>query len=130
MCIRDRLSSVLDVRMNDGNKKQTTFEGGIGLISSRLTVEGPIVKDKGSFIISGRRTYAYLFFKLSKDSIRKSSKLYFYDLNLKANYQITKKDRIFLSGYFGRDVLGVGSTFGFNWGNVTSTVRWLSLIHI
>ncbi|HQW46360.1 MAG TPA: TonB-dependent receptor, partial [Chitinophagaceae bacterium] len=124
-----RASSVLDVKMKDGNNKYYTASGGIGLISSRLTVEGPIVKDKGSFIISGRRTYADLFLKLSKDSIRKSSKLYFYDLNLKANYQITKKDRIFLSGYFGRDVLGVGSTFGFNWGNVTSTVRWNHIIN-
>ncbi len=123
-----RASSVLDVKMKDGNNKKYTASGGIGLISSRLTVEGPIVKDKGSFIISGRRTYADLFLKLSKDSVRKSSRLYFYDLNLKANYQITKRDRIFISGYFGRDILGLGSTFGFDWGNATSTIRWNHII--
>lgn len=119
-----RASSVLDVKMKDGNSKNYSASGGIGLISSRLTVECPIVKDKGSFIISGRRTYADLFLKLSKDSLRKSSKLYFYDLNMKANYQITKKDRIYVSGYFGKDILGLGSSFGFNWGNSTATARW------
>lgn len=124
-----RASSVLDVKMKDGNNKKLTASGGIGLISSRLTVEGPIVKEKGSFIISGRRTYADLFLKLSRDSLRSSSKLYFYDLNLKANYQLGKKDRIFLSGYFGKDILGLGSSFGFNWGNTTSTVRWNHLFN-
>jgi hypothetical protein len=119
-----RASSVLDVKMKDGNSKNYSASGGLGLISSRLTVEGPIVKDKGSFIVSGRRTYADLFLKLSKDSLRKQSRLYFYDLNLKANYQVTKKDRVFLSGYFGRDIFGLGSTFGFDWGNSTATVRW------
>ncbi len=119
-----RASSVLDIKMKDGNSKKYSASGGIGLISSRLTVEGPIVKDKGSFIVSGRRTYADLFLKLSKDSLRKQSKLYFYDLNLKANYQVGKKDRVFLSGYFGRDIFGLGSTFGFDWGNSTATIRW------
>lgn len=119
-----RASSVLDVKMKDGNSKHYSASGGIGLISSRLTVEGPIVKDKGSFILSGRRTYADLFLKLSNDSLLKQSKLYFYDLNVKANYQISKKDRIYLSGYFGRDVFGLGSNFGFDWGNKTATLRW------
>jgi hypothetical protein len=119
-----RASSVLDVKMKDGNNKNYSASGGLGLISSRLTLEGPIVKDKGSFIISGRRTYADLFLKLSKDSIRKESKLYFYDLNLKANYKLGNKDRLFLSGYFGRDIFGLGTTFGFDWGNATATVRW------
>ncbi|GBL35228.1 hypothetical protein EMGBS15_08230 [Filimonas sp.] len=124
-----RASSVLDVKMKDGNNKNYSASGGIGLIASRLTVEGPIVKEKGSFIVSGRRTYADLFLKLSKDSLRKQSKLYFYDLNLKANYQVTKKDRVFLSGYFGRDIFGLGSTFGFDWGNSTATVRWNHVIN-
>ncbi|MFX5578930.1 hypothetical protein ABTD84_20960, partial [Acinetobacter baumannii] len=79
--------------------------GGVGLIASRLNIEGPIVKDKGSFIVSGRRTYADAFLKFSKDTTIKSNKLYFYDLNAKANYILGKKDRLFLSGYFGRDVL-------------------------
>src|SRR3984885_3658782 len=81
-----RLSSVLDVKMNDGNNKDYTVQGGIGLISSRLKVEGPIVQDKGSFMISARRTYVDLFLNASSDSTVKGSKLYFYDLNAKANY--------------------------------------------
>ena len=119
-----RLSSVVDVKMKDGNNKGYDVSGGLGLISSRVNVEGPIVKDKGSFIISARRSYADLFLKLSKDSAQKNNTLYFYDLNLKANYTLGKNDRLYLSGYFGRDVLGFGETFGTNWGNTTGTLRW------
>lgn len=119
-----RLSSVLDVRMNDGNKKETTFEGGVGLISSRLKIEGPFVKDKSSFMISGRRTYADAFLALAPDTSLRGNVLYFYDLNAKANYQINDKNTIYLSGYFGRDKLGINNTFGFNWGNATGTLRW------
>lgn len=119
-----RLSSVLDIRMNDGNKKEYTAEGGIGLISSRLKVEGPLVKDKSSFMISGRRTYADAFLALSKDSSINKNTLYFYDLNAKVNYQIDDKNTLYLSGYFGRDELGLNETFGFDWGNATSTLRW------
>ena len=103
--------------------------GGIGLISSRVTIDGPIVKDKGSFIISARRTYADLILRplvnsnIIRDTTLKSARLYFYDLNAKANYRITDKDSIFLSGYFGKDVLGMAS-FGFDWGNSTATFRW------
>jgi hypothetical protein len=119
-----RLSSVIDVRMNDGNSKEFGVSGGIGLISSRLTVEGPIVKDKGSFMISGRRTYADLFLKLTSDSNLRRTSLYFYDLNMKANYNFGTKDHIYISGYLGRDVFNFGNQFGINWGNVTSTFRW------
>jgi hypothetical protein len=119
-----RLSSVLDIRMNDGNKKEYTAEGGIGLISSRLKLEGPIVKDKGSFMISGRRTYADAFLAFSSDSSIMNNTLYFYDLNAKANYQIDEKNTVYLSGYFGRDELGLSKTFGFGWGNTTATLRW------
>jgi len=119
-----RLSSVLDIRMNDGNKKEFTAEGGIGLISSRLKVEGPLIKDKSSFMISGRRTYADAFLALSKDSSINKNTLYFYDLNAKVNYQIDEKNTLYLSGYFGRDELGLSETFGFDWGNATSTLRW------
>jgi len=119
-----RLSSALDIKMNDGNDKKFSVNGGIGLISSRLTVEGPIVKDRGSFIVSARRTYADLFLKLSKDTTLNSAQLYFYDVNAKANYKIDSKNRIFLSGYFGKDVLGLSNTFGINWGNSTATLRW------
>ena len=123
-----RASSVLDVKMRDGNNKKFGASGGIGLISSRLTLEAPIVKDKGSFIISGRRSYVDLFLKAAPDTNIRDTKLFFYDLNAKANYRIGEKDRIFLSGYFGRDKLGVGDAFGFNWGNATATARWNHLI--
>jgi len=119
-----RLSSVMDIKMKEGNAKHLAVSGGIGLISSRLTIEAPIVKNKGSFIISGRRTYADMFLKLSSDSKLKDSQLYFYDLNLKANYRIGANDRIFLSGYFGRDKFGFSDKFGFDWGNKTGTLRW------
>lgn len=118
------LSSVIDIRMNDGNSKEYGVSGGIGLISSRLSVEGPIVKDKGSFMISARRTYADLFLKLSADTNQNRSTLYFYDINLKANYTLGKHDHIYASGYFGRDVFNYGGRFGIQWGNATSTLRW------
>lgn len=118
-----RLSSVLDIKMNEGNRKEFTAEGGLGLISSRLKVEAPIVMDKGSFMISARRTYLDAFLALSSDSSVKGNTLYFYDLNAKANYHINDKNTIFLSGYFGRDNLGINDTFGFNWGNSTVTLR-------
>jgi hypothetical protein len=119
-----RLSSVVDVKMNDGNNKNYLVSGGIGLIASRLNVEGPIIKDEGSFIVSARRTYADLFLKLSRDTTINRNKLYFYDLNAKANYKIDKNNRIYLSGYFGRDVLGFSNLFGIQWGNSTATARW------
>ncbi len=119
-----RLSSVMDVKMKEGNSKKLEINGGIGLIASKLTIEAPIVKDKGSFIISGRRTYADLFLKLSNDEMQNKSSLYFYDLNLKANYQLGAKDRLFLSGYFGKDHFGFSDIFGFDWGNRTGTLRW------
>ena len=119
-----RLASVLDIKMNDGNKKDYTFEGGIGLIASRLKFEGPIKKDKSSFMISGRRTYADSFLALSSDTSIKNNVLYFYDLNAKVNYQIDAKNVLYLSGYFGRDKLELSKTFGFEWGNATGTLRW------
>lgn len=121
-----RLSSVLDVKMKEGNNKKYQLSGGIGLISSRLTVEGPIQKEKSSFIISARRTYADLLAGISADF--KDVKLYFYDLNAKANLAINEKNKIYFSGYFGKDVLGVSKTFGSDWGNATATLRWNSLL--
>ena len=119
-----RLASVLDVRMDDGNVKDYGVSGGLGLISSRLNVQGPIEKDEGSFIVSARRTYADVFLKLSKDTNTNRSSLYFYDINAKANYKLGDKDHIFLSGYFGKDNLGLGNTFGLDYGNSTATFRW------
>jgi hypothetical protein len=119
-----RLSSVLDIKMNDGNDRKMKFSGGIGLISSRICIEGPIVKEKGSFMITARRTYADLFLKLSADSARKQTRLYFYDVNAKASYRLNGNNRIYLSGYFGKDLITLKNTFGINWGNVSGTLRW------
>ncbi|MGV6943546.1 TonB-dependent receptor [Sphingobacterium kyonggiense] len=119
-----RISSVMDINMLDGNSKRFSMEGGLGLIASRLKLEGPIVKDKSSFMLSGRRTYADMFLKLSKDETVNKSKLYFYDLNAKVNYKLDDKNTIYLSGYFGKDDLGYSDLFGFDWGNATATMRW------
>jgi hypothetical protein len=119
-----RLSSVLDLKMREGNTKKFAGAGGIGLIASRLLIEGPIKKDKASFFIAARRTYFDLFLKTSSKSAVRKSSLYFYDLNAKANYLLGKNDRLFLSGYFGKDVLGYKGEFGIDWGNATGTIRW------
>jgi len=124
-----RLSSIVDIKMRDGNSKKFAAIGGIGTISSRLTLEGPIVKDKSSFMIAGRRSYADVFLPLAPDTSIRNSKLYFYDLNLKANYQVSDKDRLYVSGYFGRDVLGLSELFSLNWGNATATLRWNHLVN-
>jgi hypothetical protein len=124
-----RLSSVLDIRMREGNNKKFSATGGIGLLSSRLTLEAPIGKvhedgAKGSFLLSARRSYADIFLPLSSDTAINRSKLFFYDLNFRSNYRLSSKDRIFFSGYFGRDRIDVPNGFGNSWGNVTSTLRW------
>ncbi len=117
-----RASSVLDISMRDGNMKEFAASGGIGLISSRLTLEGPIAKDKASFIISGRRSYADILAKGS-GIIDSGTDLYFYDINAKINYKLNDNNRIFLSGYFGKDDFGFDE-FGMDWGNTTGTLRW------
>lgn len=117
-----RLSSILDIRMKEGNKKELTGSGGVGVIFSRLALEGPIKKDKASFLIAGRRSYADILAKPFLNNDLKDSRFYFYDLTAKVNYEIDSKNRLFLSGYFGRDIFGSG--FIFNWGNATATARW------
>ncbi len=131
-----RLASVLDISMKEGNNKEYHADGGIGLISSRLTIEGPIKKDTSSFIVSGRRTYIDVIARpfAKPDSPLKNSGAYFYDLNAKINYRVSDKDRIFLSGYFGRDILNFNdraSEFNVNiaWGNATGVVRWNHLFN-
>jgi len=119
-----RLSSVLDVKMNEGNNQNYELSGGVGLISAKLNLEGPIQKNKSSFLLSGRRTYADVFVPLAKDSSIRNNKLYFYDYNAKFNYKIGDKDNIYVSGYLGRDYLKLDQQFGINWGNITGTVRW------
>ncbi|MBN1117995.1 MAG: TonB-dependent receptor [Bacteroidales bacterium] len=127
-----RLASVLDIRMKDGNTKNFSANGGIGLISSRLTIEGPIVKDKCSFIVSGRRTYLDAAIgaakKVTKNAKIQEFPIHFYDLNAKINYTINQNNRLYLSGYFGRDVFSFSANEDtqtkFNWGNYTTTLRW------
>ncbi len=121
-----RISSVLDVRQKEGNSNFTEASGGIGLISSRLMVEGPLW-DKSSFMVAGRRSYGDLFLALSNDSTIRDNKLYFYDLNLKLNSWLGEKDRLFLSSYMGRDAFKFGSLFASSWGNETVNLRWLHL---
>jgi hypothetical protein len=118
-----RLSSVLDVKMIEGNNKNFQLEGGIGLVASRLKAEGPIVKDKASFMLSLRRTYIDMFLKASSDSSINGSTLNFYDVNLKANHKLNDKNTLYISGYFGKDNIGVKDLFDNNWGNITTTVR-------
>lgn len=119
-----RLSSVLDVKMNDGNNKNYAVQGGIGLIASRLKLEGPIVKDKGSFMISGRTSYLGLLLGLSSDTTIKKSNISFYDLNAKLNYHFNDHNAIYVSGYLGKDILKLAKIFGTNWGNATGTIRF------
>ncbi len=131
-----RLASVLDIKMKEGNYQKYQVDGGIGLISSRLTVQGPLKKDTSSFIISGRRTYIDLLMKpfISDTSPFAGSGYYFYDLNTKFNYRFSDKDRLYLSGYFGRDVFNYNNEGGgFNvripWGNATGSLRWNHLFN-
>jgi hypothetical protein len=127
-----RLSSVIDVKLNEGNKNKSTISGGIGIITSRLTFSAPIVKNKGSFIVAARRTYIEPFTRyLNKRNENNPNfniipDYFFYDFNIKANYDLTKKDRIFLSLYYGQDAFKytLNQTINFNWGNKVANMRW------
>ncbi|MBN8701819.1 MAG: TonB-dependent receptor [Bacteroidetes bacterium] len=123
-----RLSSLLDIRMKEGNSKKLELNGGIGSIFSRFSLETPIIKDKMSFIIAARRSYIDVLAKPFLPDELKGSKFSFYDLTAKINYRINEKNNVFLSGYLGRDVFG-GPSFGFNWGNTTATARWNHLFN-
>ncbi len=124
-----RISSILDIQMREGNNQEFEASGGIGTISSRLTAEIPIVKDKSSLLLSGRRTYADVFLAFAQDEALRNNTLYFYDFNTKFNYRFSDKDKIFVSGYFGRDNLGFQDLFGFDWGNATFSTRWNHLFN-
>lgn len=115
-----RASSVLDIYQKDGNSKDFHMNGGIGLISSRLLAEGPIVKDRGSFLLGGRTSYAHLFLKLSDNN----NSAYFYDLNAKLSYQLSDNNSLYLSGYYGRDVFSIDKRFENTYGNTTLNLRW------
>lgn len=117
-----RASSVLDIYQKDGSSKGFHVNGGIGLISSRILAEGPLVKDKGSFLIGGRSSYAHLFLKLSEK--QKDNAAYFYDLNTKLSYKLNPNNNLYLSGYFGRDVFALNKSFTNIYGNSTLNLRW------
>ncbi|MGH2664287.1 TonB-dependent receptor [Flavobacterium sp.] len=120
-----RASSVLDIYQKDGNSNKFSMNGGIGLISSRILAEGPIVKEKGSFLIGGRASYAHLFLKLTDNE----NSAYFYDLNTKLNYKLNKNNSLYLSGYFGRDVFSLNKTFVNTYGNSILNLRWNHLFN-
>lgn len=122
-----RVSSVLDVRQKEGNANNFAGSAGIGLISSRLLLEGPLWSDRSSFMLAGRRSYGDLFLVLSDDPAIKDNKLYFFDLNMKINTWLGDKDRLFLSSYMGRDAFKFGDRFASSWGNTTMSLRWLHL---
>jgi hypothetical protein len=117
-----RASSVLDIYQKDGNSNKFHMSGGIGLITSRLLAEGPIVKDKGSFLIAGRASYAHLFMKFKEDL--KNDAAYFYDLNAKLSYKLNPSNSLYMSGYFGRDVLKLDKSLSNTYGNTTFNTRW------
>ncbi len=119
-----RLSSALDVRLREGSAPSWRASGGIGLISSRLCLEGPLLKDRAGVLITARRSYADLFLLLARDPGLRSSALYFYDLTAKINLNVSDKHRLFVSGYLGRDAFKSGDFLDFNWGNATTTLRW------
>lgn len=120
-----RVASVLDIYQKEGNSKKFGMNGGIGLISSRILAEGPIVKDKGSFLVAGRSSYAHLFLKLADNN----NIAYFYDLNTKINYKLNENNNLFLSGYFGRDVFSLNNQFINTYGNSVLNVRWNHLFN-
>tara|TARA_B100000795_G_scaffold184614_1_gene140134 strand:+ start:32688 stop:35054 length:2367 start_codon:yes stop_codon:yes gene_type:complete len=122
-----RISSVLDIYQKDGNKRKYVATGGIGLLASRLLIEGPILKDKASFLIGGRSTYAHLFIPLVDPG--NNNVAYFYDLNTKLSYDLDNENKLFLSGYFGRDTFNLGEIFGNTFGNTTVNLRWNHLFN-
>ncbi len=119
-----RLSSILDVRTIDGNNKKFSGSASIGNVASKIMLEGPIAKDKSSFLVSARRSYADLFLKFAQDDDVRNNRVHFYDVNAKVNWKPTNKDRLFVAAYFGRDAFRFGGDFGFDWGNATTTLRW------
>jgi hypothetical protein len=119
-----RISSLVDVSMREGNTEKIRGEGGIGTISSRLTVDGPLFSEKSTFIISGRRTYADMFLRLSSDPNINNNNLYFYDLSGKLSFRLGERDKISISSYNGSDYLGLSGQFGLGWNNFVNSVLW------
>ncbi|MBS1950067.1 MAG: TonB-dependent receptor [Cytophagales bacterium] len=124
-----RLASVLDVRMKEGNNKKTEIHGGIGTVFSRFSIEGPLVKNKSSFIVAARRSYIDILARPFVSVLKNGGALNFYDLTLKTNYNFNDKNKVYLSGYFGRDNFLFDKNQGFSWGNATGTLRWNHLFN-
>ncbi|MGY6742474.1 MAG: TonB-dependent receptor [Cecembia sp.] len=124
-----RISSVIDVSLKEGNYQKVQGEGGIGTISSRLTVDGPLFSENSSFTVSGRRTYADVFLRLSNDENLRNNSLYFYDLSGKFTFKLGDKDKLSVSGYFGSDYLGLSRQFGFGWDNWVNALNWTRTIN-
>ena len=124
-----RTSSVLDIRMKEGNNQKFAMNGGIGNVFSRLSVEGPLQKDRSSFIVAARRSYIDVLARPFLKGEDRNSTMYFYDLTAKVNYELNEKNTLYLSGYFGRDVFGFGERVRFKWGNTTGTIRWNHLFN-
>lgn len=120
-----RVASVLDIYQKEGNSNDFHMTGGIGLISSRILAEGPIVKGKSSFLVGGRSSYAHLFLKLTDND----NSAYFYDLNTKVSYKLDDKNSLYLSGYFGRDVFNINESFNNKYGNAVLNLRWNHLFN-
>ena len=120
-----RVASVIDIYQKEGNSKAFHLSGGIGLISSRIMAEGPLVKEKGSFLVAGRSSYAHLFLKLTDNN----NSAYFYDLNTKLSYKLNENNNLYLSGYFGRDVFSLNNSFVNTYGNTVFNLRWNHLFN-
>ncbi|MEI8112574.1 MAG: carboxypeptidase-like regulatory domain-containing protein [Bacteroidia bacterium] len=118
-----RASSVLDIRMKEGNMSDYQTTGSIGLISSNLSFEGPVKKDVSSFMVSARRTYADLFLKIAPEKDLRTTQMYFYDLNMKVNFKLSNNSRLYISGYLGRDKFRLQDQVGYEWGSKTATAR-------
>ncbi len=123
-----RISSILDIQMKEGNSKKLGVQGGVGTIFSRIAVEAPIVKDKSSFILAARRSYIDVLARPFVDVLSEGGALNFYDITGKVNYKFSDRDRIYLSGYIGRDNFKFDANQGFSWGNATATFRWNHLM--
>ncbi len=124
-----RISSILDIRMKEGNNKEYDVNGGIGTVFSRIAVEGPIKKDKSSFIVAARRSYIDVLAKTFTDALDDGAGLHFFDVTAKTNFNVNEKNRFFISGYIGRDVFKFDERQGFDWGNQTATLRWNHLFN-
>lgn len=124
-----RLSSVLDIRTKDGNMKKFGGSAGIGILGMKMMAEGPLKRDRGAFVFSARRSFIDLLVKLEGNDARKNNVIYFYDFNAKANYALNQRNKVYLSGYSGKDEFRLGSAFGLRWGNSTFTFRWNHLIN-